>query len=451
MCLLIHLQTCVGYRTFVKSKMAYPCMTGLAALHLLSGFSNRRLLFPAGVRTSLAVANEEYGDTFCIDSASAAGYRGSVRAKFDMALHRLHFRPVSRNNIQPRPHLSFIHQLMTVRRSDGVVALLHLSLSIYPHDAFGAKPLGGSVGACAFTVPLIHFPSYIHPEFVAFHIPTTAVAAAMAAADEHALDCVHDITQDHQAPSIFICTVFRQASPLQVEQQFIPSSLLAAAAAHATGLSLEAPAEAVLHLLNQGTDVIDDLSTVTLNLWLVDGRYSTSVQQLLLLIAASHYLARAVAVTQNALVNCSAVAAPQASHLPPTCMHLVYINKRFVGTVPTRYSQSILPFGRTNYSADVDSAGGHYFATLLNRQQLWTNMIPELPENHHAQQQKLKYRHSTSHDMHSGGASGEVNASVKSIDLDLAAMPLEEHVVLDRCARADQLLKISFLLSYIFV
>jgi hypothetical protein len=340
-----------------------------------------------------------------------------------------------------------------VRRSDGVVALLHLSLSIHPHDDFGAKPLGGSVGTCAFTVPLIHFPSYIHPEFVAFHIPPTAVAAAIAAADEHALDCVHDIAQDDQAPSVFICTVFRQASPLQAEPQVIPSSLLAAAAAHATGLSLEAPAEAALHLLNQGTGIFDALSTVQLNLWLVDGRYSTNVQQLLLLIAASHYLAHAVAVTQNALVNCSAAAAPEASHLPPTCMHLIYINKRFVGAVPTRYSQSILPFGRTNYSADVDSAGGHYFATLLNRQQLWTNMIPEHaldvgasdvterwpPENQHAQQQKLKYRHSTRHDMHGDGASGQFNATVKSIDLDLAAMPLEEHVVLDRCARADQL------------
>jgi hypothetical protein len=168
------------------------------------------------------------------------------------------------------------------------------------------------------------------------------------------------------------------------------------------------------------------------------------VQQVLLLIAASHYLARAVAVTQNALVNCSAAAAPQASHLPPTCMHLVYINKRFVGTVPTRYSQSILPFGRTNYSADIDSAGGHYFATLLNRQQPWTNMIPELPENHHAHQQILKYRTSTRHLMHSDGASAEVSASVKSIDLDLAAMPLEEHVVLDRCALADQFLNIVF-------
>ncbi len=334
-----------------------------------------------------------------------------------------------------------------------MLALLYLSLSIFAPDMVDAKPLGSSIGACAFTVPLVHFPSSIHPEFVAFHIPPTAVAAAMATSDQHTLDCVYDITQGGLAPRVFICTALR-SPPVLAEQHVIPASLLAAAAAHALGLSLEAPADAALHLLDQGDGVLDKLSALQLNLWLVNGLYSPCVQQLLLLIAATHYLVHAAAVTDNALVDCSAAPAPAAAHLPPTCMHLIYIHKRFVAPVPSRYSHIILPFGRTNYSADVESAGGHYFATLLNRQGPWNHMIPERtlgdsPSNVTEQwwqrvlqlQQELKPRLPTGH-AHLGA-----DYSLENMNLGLTAMPAEEELVLDRCTRAARCLTIVHAVS----
>jgi hypothetical protein len=337
---------------------------------------------------------------------------------------------------------------LSSRRTDRVLALMHLTLSMFAHDAVDAQPLGSSIGACAFTVPLLHFPSSIYPEFIAFHIPPAAVAAAMATSHQHTLDCVYDITQDDRAPPIFICTALR--SPARAEQLLIPASLLAASAAHAMGLSLEAPADAALHLLDQGDGVLDKLSSLQLNLWLVNGLYPPSVQQLLLLIAATHYLVHAAAVTDNALVDCSAAAASATTHLPPICMHLIYIHKRFVAPVPSRYSHIILPFGRTNYSADVESAGGHYFATLLNRQRPWAHIIPEQtfgdsPSNETKQWWQrvlqLQQRRSPGHAHH--GA----HKSVENMNLGLTAMPAEEELVLDRCSSAERCLPFVHVLS----
>ncbi len=339
-----------------------------------------------------------------------------------------------------------------------MIALLHLSLSMSSHDDIDASSLGSSIGACAFTVPLIHFPSFIHPEFVAFHTPPAAAAAAFAAAQQLMLDCVYDIAQDDHAPPVFICNM-HSSSPLPVEQRIVPASLLAAAAAHATGVTLEAPADTVLHLLDQGDGLLNTLLSLQLNLWLVNGNYSPAVQQLLLLVAASHYLVHAAAVTENSLVDCGAAAAPVAAHLPPTCMHLIYIHKRFVSPMPSRYSHTMLPFGRTNYSAEVESAGGHYFATLLNRQQPWNSMIPEqisdstisnatqqwelrVPlENQQLTQQTLQYGRTAGCD--SGSESSEGSSSVKSINLGLTLMPLEEELVLDRCALAANVLMLN--------
>jgi hypothetical protein len=190
----------------------------------------------------------------------------------------------------------------------------------------------------------------------------------------------------------------------------------------------------------------------------VKGKYSPAVQQLLLLVAATHYLVHAAAVTENSLVDCSSDA-PVAAHLPPTCMHLIYIHKRFVLPLPSRYSHATLPFGRTNYSAEVESAGGHYFATLLNRQQPWNSMIPEqnsdstisnatqqweqrVPlEWQQLTQQALKYSRTAGCD--GGSESSEGNSSVKSINLGLTLMPLEEELVLDRCALAANVLTLN--------
>jgi hypothetical protein len=339
-----------------------------------------------------------------------------------------------------------------------VIALLHLSLSMSSHDDIDATSLGSSIGASAFTVPLIHFPSFIHPEFIAFHIPPTAAAAAFAAAQRMMLDCVYDIAQDGHAPPVFICNML-SSSPVPVEQRIVPASLLAAAAEHATGVSLEAPADAALHLLDQGDGVLDKLFSLQLNLWLVKGRYSPAVQQLLLLVAATHYLIHAAAVTENSFVDCSAASAPVAANLPPICMHLIYIHKRFVLPLPSRYSHTTLPFGKTNYSAEVECAGGHYFATLLNRQQPWNSMIPEpnsdstisnatqqweqrVPlESQLLMQQALKYSRPAECD--SGCESSEENSSVKSINLGLTLMPLEEELVLDRCANAANVLTLK--------
>ncbi len=339
-----------------------------------------------------------------------------------------------------------------------MIALLHLSLSFFPDDVSDSFKVGSSSLSCPFTLPLIHFPSLTHPEFAAFNIPPPAVAAASAAGDKQLLDCVHDISQGDRIPSIFICTEFSDhSSPLMAEQRIIPASSLAATAALASGLSLESPADDALQLLVQGGAVFDNLLSLKLNLWLVDGRYSPAVQQLLLFIAATHYLVRAAAVTANALVNCSAVESTR-SHLPPTCMDLFYIHKRFVDPLPSQYSFSMLPFGRTNYSAAIESSGGHYFATLLHRHQPWIHMIPELStddsasdliqvwsqraalDGHLLQQQKLTYGRSAGNSESVYLQSIENDASVKSANLELEIMPLEEQLVMDRCDHAAEFL-----------
>jgi hypothetical protein len=344
-----------------------------------------------------------------------------------------------------------------------VVALFHLSLRFFSLSIDEVLQLGSSSVPCAFTLPLIHFPPFTRPEFIAFHIPPPAVAAATAAADQGPLDCVHDISQGDHAPSLFICTAFRRLSSHPIaEQQIIPASSLAAAATRATGVSLEGPADSALHLLDLGDALLGKLHVLKFSLWLVNGRYSPAVQQLLLLITATHYLVRADAVTDNALVNCSTAAAPTHSHLPPSCMYLLYIHKHFVNPAPSRYSHSMIPFGRANFSTAFESMGGHYFATLLHRQRPWIHMIPEqtvddspselieqwsdvaplLPEVHI--QQKLTYRCATGHSEGRKKEEGACHESdeedkswVKGINLGLQIMPLENQLVLDRCHHAS--------------
>jgi hypothetical protein len=338
-----------------------------------------------------------------------------------------------------------------------VVALLHLSLNFIPveSETSDVEPISRS-GTCAFSVPLIHFPPSTYPEFIAFLIPPDAVAAAAAAADQHRLDCVYDINTSLHAPPVFICSTFHHtAYPTLAEHQAIAGSSLAAAASQIFGLSLEAPADAALHLLDQGDGVFDRLSSLELKLWLINGQYPSAVQNMLLLIAATHYLVRATAVTENALVNCSVAPSPAHTNVPPTCMQLLYIHKRFVFPIPSRYNDNMVPFGLRNFSADIEAAGGHYFATLLQRQAPWAHMIPDKTfedepmdviqqwsaltqlETNQIDQQKLKYRLSNARDAHRQQPSRGVNVAVKDINLDLAIMPLEEQVVLDRCIRAS--------------
>lgn len=333
-----------------------------------------------------------------------------------------------------------------------MVALFHLSLRFFLLSIDEMVQLGSSSMPCAFTLPLMHFPPFTRPEFIAFHIPPPSIAAATAAADQSPLDCVHDITRGDHAPSAFICTAFRRhSSHPMAEQHVIPASSLAAAATQATGVSLEGPAHSALHLLDLGDALLDKLQVLKLSLWLVNGQYPAALQQLLLLVAATHYLVRADAVTDNALVNCSTAAAPTPSHLPPTCMYLLYIHKRFVNPAPSCYSHSMIPFGRANFSTALESMGGHYFATLLYRQRPWNHMIPEQTADDSPsdliqqwsdvaaltaevlKQQKLTYRCAAGHsDAVCREPDEEDTSSVKGINLGLQIMPLENQIVLDR-------------------
>jgi hypothetical protein len=315
----------------------------------------------------------------------------------------------------------------------------------------------------------MHFPPSIFPEFTAYLIPPAAIAAALAAADQHSLDCMYDINRDSNFPCVFICSTSQNTVyPVLVEQQSIAGPFIAAAASQTCGLSLESPAHAALYLLNQGDGVFDKLSFLQLKLWLVDGQYSTAVQNMLLLIAASHYLVRATAVTENALVDCSVASSLASTNAPPTCMHLIYIHKRFVVPLPSRYNDNMVPFGLRNFSADIEAEGGHYFATLLQRHTPWAHMIPEqtlddepvdmlqqwstrtLLEDNQFWQQKLKYRLSTAHNAHSHYPSRDGDAAVKIVNLDRAFLPLEEQVVLDRCICAAALRSRLFSVSLSF-
>ncbi len=334
-----------------------------------------------------------------------------------------------------------------------MIALLHLTLGFFSGDISDSFQLGSA--ACPFTLPLIDFPSSIHPEFVAFDVPPAAVAAATAAAGQRMLDCVRDITHGHRASSVFICVSFsHHFLPPAVEQLVVPASSLAETAALAAGLSLEASADDALQLLVHGDALFENLLSLNLNLWLLDGLYSPAVQQLLLFIAATHYLVRASAVTDNALVNCSAIE-PTSSLLPPTCMRLLYIHKRFVYPAPSHYSHSMLPFGRTNFSAAIEAAGGHLFATLLHRHWPWTHTVPErvtdhssseliaqwseraLLEDHFLNQQKLTYGCAAGNSERVCRESADDDSSVKRINLELDIVPLEEQLVMDRCNHAE--------------
>ncbi len=285
------------------------------------------------------------GDAFCLPSSLANGSRSAALAKFEIALHRLHFRQLSHNS--PDSFAILRHPRYAgspPRRTDAVVALLHLSLYFIPveSETSDGEPISRS-GTCAFSVPLIHFPPSTNPEFIAFLIPPDAVAAAAAAADQHRLDCVYGINTSLHAPPIFICSTFHHtAYPTLAKQQAIAGSSLAAAASQIFGLSLEAPADAALHLLDQGDGVFDRLSSLDLKLWLINEQYPPAVQNMLLLIAATHYLVRATAVTENALVNCSVAPSLAHTNVPPTCMQLLYIHKRFVFPIPSRYNDNMV-------------------------------------------------------------------------------------------------------------
>jgi len=463
---LTPVQTCVEYGGLSPaSEMLYPCMSGQASR------VNRRLccvaaaaaplylllLLPcitcsAGIWATSFAADGQPRDSLCLHASTKVGARGSFRARAQIALHRLHFRRVS---CSPPSHPTAHAPLL---RTDAIVALLHVAITFV--DAGSSQPLGSS-SACPFTLPLIHIPPSLHPEFIAYDVPPAAAAAAAAAAAHHMLDCAHDISAGTHAPSSFICTVQHHPSSLlhpsssllQPEHLRIPAPALAAAAARATGVTLEAPADAALFLLGLGDfGGFDTLASLQLNVWLVNGQYSAAVQQLLLLVAATHYLVAAAAVHHNALVNCSAAPAPLPAHLPSPCIHLLYIHRRFVAPAPTRYSPSLLPFGRTNYSADIDGAGGHLFATLLQRQQPWQQLLPALAADAGPsevmqewgqrvgqwrdssavrQQQHLRYGSDDAAAAAAAGGSGG-EASVKSSDLDLDVLPLEENLVLDR-------------------
>jgi hypothetical protein len=82
------------YRTLARSRMVYPCMTGLAAASDVRARSVHQLSkrSPAGFATSLKLANGQKGDSFCTMNNTPVGFRSSLHLNFDIALHRLHFR-----------------------------------------------------------------------------------------------------------------------------------------------------------------------------------------------------------------------------------------------------------------------------------------------------------------------------------------------------------------------
>jgi hypothetical protein len=323
-------------------------------------------------------------------------------------------------------------------RTDSIVSLLRLSLN-FVHSV--SEEALGSSSVCPFTVLLISIPPSLRPEFVVYNVLPAAAIAAATAADELMLVCSQDVSISGDSSPTFVCATNHHHSPLvHKEPQILRGTALAEAAAHATGLKLEASDTAALFLLHLGEDGFRQLDLLQLNLWLVNGQYTTAVQQLLLLITSTHYLLHdAPATNLNSFMTCSA---------STPCLHLVYIHKRFVVPAPTYYSPSSLPFSRTNYSTDIDAAGGHYFSTLVLRQKPWRRFIPALSADDEPsasmrqwREREGQWRESKPHtdhrlryiDEHDDTAADNTRLSLKTKHMDLDVMPLEEHLVLDRC------------------